>query len=247
MKTKIHLLLTATVDPQGVVNMHRADPSLRLSDYRSACSWWNTAFASSGLESITICDNSNHLIAPGSNTETWGNIVSLTWDGQGFDRSLGKGYGEMQTIKAAFERLGPQWGSRDWVIKCNGRYRVPSINRLCKFIQDSDSTDLIADMSRNLSWCDSRFFAARVQCWNDALIPFGERLNDSIGFYFEHGLACAAHELMAQRKGFNLLPFAPKILGISGSMGFSYNSSFALLKQWAKRRLYPIKRAAFRA
>ena len=170
----------------------------------------------------------------------------IAWNGQGFDRRLGKGYGEMQTLNTAIDRLAADWSDNDWVVKCNGRYRVPSAPVFCRHLKSLNKVSLVADMTRNLTWCDSRFFAARLNCWRSHILPRGGGVDDSARMYFEHVLARSAHALMAEGGQFDLLPYMPSIHGVSGSMGHNYFSPRSFFRHKLKALLYPLKRAAFR-
>jgi hypothetical protein len=229
----------------GVVAMSRSDPAVRLRDYRTAITWWDGLPASAGLDSIAVCENSGCRILREDGSD-WNRIEVLSWDGQDFDRALGKGFGEMETLRTAIAKLAGDWQGHDWIIKCNGRYRVPSVVRFCRYLRQHPDLALVADMTRNQSWCDSRFFAARLACWQSHILPTGQRINDTAGYYFEHALAAAAHRLMADGGRFSLLPFIPAIHGASGSMGHDYHAPQVILKQLLKRMLYPLKRTAFR-
>lgn len=242
---RIHLLLTATVNVGGVVAMSRCDPEVRLRDYQTAIAWWDRLPPASGPDTITVCENSGCPIRRPDGSD-WSRVRVVFWNGQNFDRALGKGYGEMNTLLSAFDHHSAEWAPQDWIIKCNGRYRVPSTSSFCRYLRRHPELDLVSDMSRSFSWCDSRFFAARLACWRAYILPTAPRINDSAGVYFEHVLAAAAHTLMAQGGRFSLLPFVPDICGASGSMGHSYQSPRAMLRHTLKRWLYPLKRAAFR-
>lgn len=244
-KNRVHILLTATVDVGGVGLMQRSDPSVRLRDYQQAIAWWDRLEGADAPDSITVCENSATMIAP-SNGGEWQHVRVHSWPGQNFPRHLGKGYGEMQTISTALTDHGSSWEDNDWLVKCNGRYTVPAIKRLCRHLRNLDDIALVADMTRNQTWCDSRLFAARVSCWKKYIIPTLPRLNDSTGSAFEYALAQAAHALMANGERFALLPFIPRIIGVSGSTGHNYRSPFPVIKLAIKQLLYPLKRAAFK-
>lgn len=244
--SRVHVLLTATVDVGGVGQMQRSDPGVRLRDYQKALAWWDGQEGPEAPASVTVCENSGTDIAPAGGG-AWRRLRVCSWPGQDFPRHLGKGHGEMQTIATALARHADGWNDEDWLVKCNGRYTVPSVGRFCRHLRGLAEVSLVADMTRDLQWCDSRFFAARVSCWRRHIVPMLPRIDDSRpGAAFEFALAQAAHALMAEGGRFALLPFIPRIIGVSGSMGHSYRSPGPALKLALKQLLYPLKRAAFR-
>lgn len=152
----------------------------------------------------------------------------LTFYGNGFDKSLGKGYGEMIIFDYAF--LNSRYiREADFIFKITGRHRLLNINRYIKFISNNSNCDLLVDLTKSLTWADSRFFGFKKHFFVNYLSKFKVLVNDTLHFYFENALAKAS--LQAINCNIVYYPFLiyPKFLGISGTDAKKINSNFFFL------------------
>ncbi len=220
---KICILLTATIDPKGIVFMKRSDPEVRENDYINSIKEWmeKTNY------SILFCENSGYdidkiekMMAEHTNRKT----ECLTFDGQSFPRELGKGYGELVTIKYAIQHSKLIRAS-DYTVKINGRYFIKNIEKITGVLSNDSDVYVMADLKRNLTWADSRVFAFKPSFVLDYLSNFQDLLNDSKSFYLEHALARAT--LRAIGDGYKCLPLSSKpiIVGYSGTSDAPYKTS----------------------
>jgi len=201
-KPNICILLTATIDPQGVVFMKRSNPVVRENDYIKALKRWKDM----QQFSIVFCENSDYKIDKIKNIiEEYGKkkIEILQFDGQNFPREFGKGYGELLTIKYAIEH--------SYLIKHSDYV-------------DSDIY-VMADLKKNLIWADSRVFAFKSSFVVEYLMKFQNSLNDSKGFYLEHALARAVCHAISHGYKWVPLPSKPIIIGYSGTSDTAYRVS----------------------
>lgn len=220
---KLAILLTATVDVGGVAHTEISDPSVRLAEYRDAMRCWMDAEL---VSHIIFCENSGYdLSALRTDIERCGknkSIEILQFDGQNFDRMLGKGFGELSTLSFVSQH-SDNFTSFDLLLKVNGRYFIQNIDAIVRALQALDNSTIIGDFRMNLSWMDSRVFAFRPAFLTDYLMPFQSIVNDSAGVYFEHVLARAVHQAMADGKHWQMLPACPVLKGKSGSTGGAYS------------------------
>lgn len=87
----IVLLLTACVNPNGMSHTVLTDCSERQSQYEQALRWYleNTNFK------IVLCENSQTDFSANFNSYiNEDRLEFLCFDGNNFDKELGKGYGE---------------------------------------------------------------------------------------------------------------------------------------------------------
>lgn len=222
-KPNICILLTATIDPQGVVFMKRSNPMVRENDYIKALKRWMDM----QQFSIVFCENSGYKIDKIKNiiknTEKK-KIEILQFSGQNFPREFGKGYGELITIKYAIEHSNLIKYS-DYIIKVNGRYFIKNIEKMAGILSRGKDIYVMTDLKKNLTWADSRVFAFKSSFAIKYLSKFQNLLNDSKGFYLEHALARATCRAIGNGYKWVPLPSKPNIVGYSGTSDTPYKAS----------------------
>jgi len=220
------ILLTATVDVRGVSFMQRVDPSVRLKDYERALKWW---LSNPHTPELIFCENSGYdlssLAKICKEQNPYNKKVELfSFDDNNYQRTLGKGYGEIRTIAYALEHsklINPD----TMVFKITGRYYIANIKDMIQSIQRSTKAEIYCNLQNNLTWSDSRIFCASVLFLKKFLLPMQETADDTHGVYIEHVVCRAAHLCMAQGLRWALLPCYLDIRGVSGTSGVTYGSS----------------------
>lgn len=233
------LLLTATVDVRGVAFMARTDPTLRLEDYKQALKLW---LSNPHTPPIVFCENSGYDLAElvricEAHNPHGKPVEFISFDDNDYERTLGKGYGELRTITHALghaETIGPQ--AR--LIKITGRLYVSNIRTLVEGICNRPEVEVFCDFRCNLTWADSRVFCASRRFFEQFMIPKQEELNDTAGVTYEHVLGRSAHHCMMEGLQWSLMPCTPNLLGMSGTDDKPYSSSmFSLAKRELFRRM----------
>jgi len=104
MKANIVIFLTAAIDVNGITYSKVNDLEERYDEYRNALMRWVEEPA---VDKIVFCDNSNFDLSEiQKNVKEKGfedKLELLSYDGQNFNRNLGKGYGELTTFQYAFD------------------------------------------------------------------------------------------------------------------------------------------------
>lgn len=236
------VLLTATIDPGSTKLVARNDPILRLGDYKRALLSWH---AQSHVP-IVFCENSGYDL---SNLRTLVDerpgcaVEFLSFDGNHHAATRGKGYAELELMKDALA-TSRVLASSGVIIKCTGRLIVPNARRVIRSITASDF-DVMCTLKQNLSFADTRLFAATPQFLRDHLFPMVSLIDDDRGTYLEHAVACAVGDALAHRKKWRPFPILPRIQGISGTHGklmtdsaliAAAKSVFNLLRNFVYRR-----------
>lgn len=125
------LLMTACINPNGMSNTACQNKNIREVQYLEALNFYlsNTKF------NILFVENSGIDIS-GRYREVIkkGRLEVITFDGNHYDRKLGKGFGEGLILKQAFEKSDLLKTSKV-VIKVSGRHIVKNINLIWKSIQ----------------------------------------------------------------------------------------------------------------
>lgn len=217
MKRSYVILLTACVNPGCMPFTVLNDTSERLRQYREALDFYlNETTLPIVFCENTLCDFSEdykEYIASGR-------LEYITFDGNNFDKSRGKGYGEALIMEEAFRhsRLLDQC---NFVVKITGRLIVRNISQLVKDNRRM-FTDTIQTFYPNNNMADSRLvILPKLFCIDDFLAR-KDSINDTEGYYFEHLL----YDAVISRKKYIYIPFlhVPLIDGVSGSTGNLYKS-----------------------
>jgi hypothetical protein len=215
------LLLTGTIDSSGINFMKRSDTNVRLNDYTKTILKWIRNYEGR----IVFVENSdfpkNKL---GKEICESNNFEYLSYKGQNFSRNKGKGYGEINSFEYAFSNSLFLKEATN-VVKCNGRYFFKNLNEILFFEED-----LIGNFRKNLDFMDSRVFGFKTVFFKDFFINYKEKINDSMGVYFEHALALAAHEMLAAGGKWKPLNIPLIIEGYSGTNNYKYNNLWSNLK-----------------
>lgn len=225
------LLLTGTVNSSGISFMKRNDTQERLNDYLTAIRRW---LVYPNLK-IVFVENSNYP------KEEFGpeiieniNFEYLTYFGQDFSRTRGKGYGEINSFEYAFEHSNFLKDAQ-LVLKCNGRYYFRGIN---KFIDDD--FDVMGNFSPFLNYLDSRVFLFKPRFFFNYFKLYKDQIDDSNKVYFENALARATNRCLSEGGKWKPIPFPLIIEGYSGTFNKRYDS---LLKRFLTYSKFYIKKA----
>lgn len=222
-KPNICILLTATIDPKGIVFLKRNNPIVRENDYIKSMKRWMEM----QQFPIVFCENSDYNIDKIKNIvkkHKKKKIEILQFDGQCFPREFGKGYGEVIIINYAI-RHSKIIKSSDYIIKVTGRYIVENIKKMTERLLRNSDIYVMADFKNNLTWADSSVFAFKSSFIVDYLLKFQNLLNDSKGFYFEHALARAICRAIGDGYKWVPLPHKPIVIGYSGTSDTPYKAS----------------------
>lgn len=248
MNKDVVLLLTGTVNVGQTPNVLRASASERLDDYLASIQRW---LNQGSFSKILFVENSDfdaneirrNLVINHNKIE----LEILTYNGSDYDPKLGKSYGEKEIIKYAFEHSRLLAGASG-VVKVNGRYFVPKLSEVIKTLPES--VDICGDLRPCFKFSDSRISYWSAFFYLRFLKSELDRVDERIGFYFEHALATAILRAVSERLRFQLMrPLL--IVGYSGSLNQLYERSFKRrLSDWWKfccrRLLYAlILRPAF--
>jgi hypothetical protein len=223
---KVCLLLTATIDPNGMPFTRRSAPRRRLKDYRNALKKWSSCTL---FDSIVLCENSGHDLSE-LQASTCGRVRFLSFSGNDYPRHLGKGYGEMNILRHVLSEsaLAPD----DLIVKITGRYYVRNADALIAYIKSRPDCEVFCDITSDGAFAPSGMFAGSVRFLEHYLVIRQNRVNDTAGIYFEHALAEAMNQ--ASEDGLRCVPFLdrPLIEGRSGTSSGRCNSSWVTEKIW---------------
>ena len=211
------LLLTGCVNPNGMTFTALQDSKERKKQYVRAINWYltNTELDIVFVEN-TNCDLSNEF----KDSRDLHRLECLTFDGNNFDKVLGKGYGEALIIKYALNN-SLKLREADKIIKITGRLIVHNVLKILKTCKSSN-TLYVKEYYQKRMWYKSNFFVTPTS-FLKMLIASLQKLNDSKGYYFEHLMYDTAKKWSNENKKIKEI-FAPiQIEGQSGSIGYTYS------------------------
>lgn len=230
---KIVILLTGTVNI-GKMNLTKvSDPEIRIKQYTEAISFYlkNTDL------NIVFVENSNFQINKLEKFNNSNRLEILTFKGNNYDPILGKGLGELRCINYAITNSKFIKDS-NFIFKITGRIIINNINKYLDFLMKNPDINLLIDLKDNLRVCESKLFGFSLTFVPDYLLKYNDILDDSKRVFFEHILAKASLDAIANGYRYSAFPYYPSLRGISGSNGQTYNTSF--LKRFALNSIYKL-------
>ena len=226
MKNNI-LFLPACIAPfNNVLNLTRVNHEDRIKDHYKALNFWLNNYP---YLHILFVDNSNF---PKDELAKYVPLIDrveyLTYDGRSDSVQKGTGRGEIEIFNYAYENSNT-FREAKLIIKCSARYTFKGISKF--YDHNHSDYDLIGNFKLNLSFMDARVFAFKPFFFKEFFYRQGVLVDESKDFLFEHALACAAHELLVDKKNkWKNIPFPLIVNGISGKgPNVKYNSFFRKL------------------
>lgn len=230
------LLLTATVTPGSTINTARADPQVRLQDYRQALQWW---IEHGPCKQIVLCDSSQTPFSAFADHVALAARLGVTFEyltfQQDFSPHLGKGYGEMGIMEYAMQH-SRMLADAPFVMKATGRYIVRNAALLVEQA-NTELPDIICDLREYLTVADCRCFIAKPSFLTKYLFPRRELCDDSRGSFLEHVLARATHAALADGCTWRLPVRTLNVSGFGGTRNASMKSGASKYARLLAKRL----------
>ncbi len=238
---RLSIVLPSAIDVKGVANMQRADPLVRLADHERALARW---LDDPHVRNIIFIENSGYpldslrtLVARHSAGK---DVEFLSFDGQDFPRSRGKGYGEALAMQRLLEH-STQLRRTGHFLKVNGRYYVPNVARVLSGMDDD--VDVFCNLNRSLGFSDCRVYGGSL-AFLERVVHEGLKVDEETGGWLEHAVARAALVSISQGLSWRFITHLARIEGVSGSIDGPYAEPPA--KQWVKGRVHALKQALLR-
>ena len=191
--------------------------TLRRQQYIDALRYYTKTLKSP----IVFCENtlaniSYEEISPSASPQ---HLELLFFDGNNYDKSLGKGYGECEIISYAIQN-SRFISQADYLVKITGRLIITDISRLIDFHTHLPKGTIQTLLPTKEKWIDSRLIISPPSFFVDFFLPRKGQLNDSTHYYFEHLL----YNTALYQNHYPFIPFVsfPSYHGFSGSIGTRY-------------------------
>lgn len=119
------ILLTATVNPDGTALTKLQDPRVRKEQYIRAIEFYliNTNY------NIVLCENTNCNFYNEISDLKKDRLEFIVFNGNNYNKSYGKGYGEARIIKYAIENSNFLKDAK-YIVKITGRIIIKNINEI---------------------------------------------------------------------------------------------------------------------
>lgn len=214
----IVILLTACINPGGMSHTVLQAPEIRKQQYISAIRYYleNTQIP------IVFVENTNTDISGEfSKADISKRIEFITFNGNDFDKSKGKGYGEALMIEYALKHSA-FLNKSSFVIKVTGRLYVDNIDELVCEMQSPDC--IYANLVRGNCGLErkSYFLGAPISFLTNYFLSRKQEIDESKKVYFERHLYNECIKWIED--GGKVKEFRHPILvsGVSGSTGKAY-------------------------
>lgn len=214
------ILLTACINPNGMAYTVLQDSDERLRQYREALDWYLQHVNCK----IVFVENTGYDISPMyADAIASGRLEVLTFQGNDFDKSRGKGYGEALIIEYALNHS--KFLKEDVnVVKITGRLICENVGKMCRRYTDTDTVyGLIRNDGENNLELNSQVIVAPTHFWTRYFIPKKDNINDSKRYWFEHLLYDVICEWKTDGHRFKDMWIVFKLKGMSGSNGNKIN------------------------
>lgn len=217
------ILLTGCIDPQNMIYTDLLNKNVRERQYIDAIEFY---LCKTELPILFVENSGNDISNHFKVYETNKRIEFLTFNGNDFEKKLGKGYGEMKILEYAIAHSN-FIEQTDFIFKITGRYKILNINKYIKrYNSNYNIFDIYINFKNNLSFADSRFFCATKHFFSNFLVNNKYIINDSENIYFEHVLSNAVHEFIINGYSYSGLKHYPRISGVYATKGIKYNSNW---------------------
>lgn len=236
--SKICLLLTGTINPEGAPGVKRADPIERENDYFISISQWLEL----GIPLI-FCENSGTLSPRISKLLDSSNVPTEYLSYVSTKSKAGKGPGEADILDYAYKH-SEILRTSSLAAKISGRYYIENCQKIFDAISKDADIDIYADMVFNLEYVDTQFLIFSPNFYNNYLKGRLHDIDEKKIIYIEHIVARAIFAMLSEGKQkWRLLPHKPKLIGFSGSSGKKIKNKlgsrfYNVLKHTIKRRLF---------
>lgn len=231
------------VDPKNVIHTKRKNIEDRINDFeKSLPFWFNLGF----FKNIIVIENSNYdgdlfkkHIKQSTNTKK---IELIVYDGQQYDRKLGKGYGWYQQVNK-FLKVSKFAKKTDYFVIVTGRYVINNITEMLF----NTKVPLMCNINSNLTFAFSPVTLFPKKFLKNYWLEFCSKTNDSKGRTMEHQQAKALLSAISNGYKWQLPPEEPDIDAISAYSNTQYRRNFIyrmILKNYSylKKFIFEFKR-----
>ena len=217
IKNNVTLIVPCTINASGITHTIRPDED-RLNDLKRSLPIW---INSNLFKNYIVIENSNYdglvideIISNSPNKDI---IEYIKYDGQWFDRSLGKGFGWYDQIKTAMNESIFAQGS-DIFVFVTGRYEIKNFEKILLNV----NKEIMCDIKENLTFAFSPVVVFPKSFILNYLLPEWKNINELKGLTMEHSQSRALLRAIADGYEWELPYEAPDMDTISAIHNMPY-------------------------
>lgn len=231
------LLMTACINPSGMSNTALQDVEERKRQYVHAIEYY---LNHTDYQILFVENSGSDISSLFKSTISSGRIEMLTYEGNHFDKSFGKGYGEGLIMRYALSH-SKILKDDSIVIKVSGRHIVKNINMIVTLtaMLRNCRRFVACDINPKTRGANSDMFVGTMDFYR-FFDKYVDNINERANIWFEHVLYAAIVGYCKGKENFVFLPLPLNQEGISGSMGIQFKrpSCSLYMKHLLKVLLY---------
>ena len=220
-KKKVSLVLLCNVDPKNVIHTKRKNIEDRINDFEKSLPFWLSLDL---FKNIIVIENSNFKgdlfkkhIRQSVNKK---NIELMIYDGQKYNRKLGKGFGWYQQVDTLLKR-SKNAKKTNYFVLVTGRYKIKNIIKILL----NANTPLICNINRNLTFALSSVTLFPKHFLKKYWLKYCSKTNDSNNKTMEHQQARALLRAISDGCKWELPSEAPDIDAMSAFSNTPYKKN----------------------
>lgn len=221
------VILTATIEVPGTIDIKRTDTQLRHDDYKWALKKWLKNQTS--VSKLVFAENSGYpldeLKEIARTHNPYGKQVEfLSFKSHG-RQNIDKSYGELMIMRYALDN-STLASDADYIAEVGGRVFIRNFDAIIKRIPER--FDVISCWLGNFSNADLNLILMKKSFFDERIFPYLSRFID-VGrtlSYFEREFAKAVHLAIADDYRWFAYPVEPWVQGIGGAKNKSYGRGF---------------------
>lgn len=223
MKQDVAILLTACVNPMGMSYTVLQDSHVRKQQYIEALRY----YLDHTEARIVFVDNTKCDLSPSFEKDIEdGRLEILSFDGNHYEKTKGKGYGESLIIEYGLTHSRFLMDSI-LIIKITGRLKCLNIHNVMEKCRESDTVYAWFTLDdHSCPICESRAFIAPREFYEHYFLPEKHEIDDSNHVFFEHVLMKSVQKWIQSKRNFKEIWFPMVLNGVGGSTGEVYSKSF---------------------
>lgn len=217
------ILLTACINPGGMVKTRLQDAAVRKRQYLESIEYYLAATRCK----IVFCENTGCDIRDEiTSPERHERLEYLTFNGNDYDKSLGKAYGESLIIRYASEH-SVFMKTAEYVCKVTGRVKVININDIVA-CGGFGGRKIVKACFTFYGEINSVCFLAPKAWLSEAMAAAESRFLNRGGVDMEQVL----YDCIAESRDMKIIDFFPQIDGICASFNVPYKELFAHYRKY---------------
>jgi len=213
------------------------DSGIRKQQYIDTIKWYlcNTEV------NIVVAENTGYDLKPElSEFIRSGRIEYITFNGNNYDKTRGKGYGEAMIIDYGIMQ-SKLIDDSTLIIKVTGRLKCNSINTIIRKCNKKGTVySSFTKDGNDQTISNSQVFVFSRPFWENYYYPLISKINDSKGIYFEHVLYDSIKQWKKDGNSFEHFWFPLDLNGVSGTTGKDISTHTSRFIIWIHSMLHLI-------